>query len=186
MKRLLILLAAVIGFAACESDEQSSAPFDDVIADFDVQEMDQAQFESILVIEGMQINQLVIKYKDAKWGDALYHPDGYNAFGKAFLFYENGTSKFIDDYNPTGRKEGVLCVTGRWSYDHQTQMLVAHKGTRARMIAKVLYYRHPRVILEGILEDLEDYKIRWDCTVGVENPEALLESCTIFRTAETE
>lgn len=186
MKKICFLLFAMFSFVACETDEQTPAPFDDVIADFDISEMDQVQFEQALVAGGLSVNQWINKKEGFEWGERYTFPIGYDGVGDAYLFYKDGTSKCIREYFPYGTYEGIMCVTGKWSYNPQTQMLIANKTTDARIIVKVLYYRHPRVILEGIVEDLSDNKIRMDCTIGIEDPEALLESCTIFRTAETE
>lgn len=181
------MLALLALFAvSCENNDNTSldnAPFDDVIADFDVKEMDQAQFETALTTEVLSMNKVVIYTKEQGWGALI---DGGTFGWIGLLCNTDGTSRYVFELQPTGQYEGIRCVNGKWSYNQATQEFTIHSSQNYKIRAKVIYYRHPRVILEGRKEAYKSYRFRWDCVFGEMDAEELLASCTDFVSYETE
>lgn len=178
MKKILVYLAVICGIAACETDGNNASRFDDVIASFDMAQMDQDQFVAALTTEMLCYNGVDIYTEREGWGtEVLGLVYGWNGI----LCSPDGTSKYVAKYPPIAPEilSGVICTNGRWSYDQKMGEFTI--DTRSdKLVARVVYFKYPRLILEGVRSGYRRYVFRWDCFFSKEDPQALLDSCTHF------
>ncbi|MBQ5638687.1 MAG: hypothetical protein IIV06_06505 [Alistipes sp.] len=165
MKKAILLMATLCCFVACERDEM----------------IDHDSFVNALTTEVLDDTDFDVY--DEQWGWGI--PEG-GIFGwRGIICNPDGSSKYITTWAPTGLHEGVLCTSGRWTYDSQTRMFTIDTYRYGRRIeAKVIYYKYPRVILEGRNTDQKSYLVRWDCSFRKEGAQELLDSCTLFMDAD--
>lgn len=181
MKHIVLLIAFACCITACEKDNNSSR-FDDLISSFDLSQMDQDQFVAALTTDMLCVNDVDIYTKDQGWGALV---DGGGSPGwLGILCSSDGTSKFIAEFAPTGRLEGIYCTSGHWEYSSHTGDFIIdtfkNNNITNNMKAKIVYYKYPRLILEGVRGNDSWMMYRWDCSFSKEDPQKLLDSCTIF------
>ena len=94
MKKYILILAAVLSFAACDNSEEPLAPFDDLIAGFDIAKMDQAQLVDALT--SSFIVEVEAMHRFPSSSDWTAEVDGYqshrylfNLDGSGWVCYDN-------------------------------------------------------------------------------------------------
>lgn len=177
MKKILVFLAVVCCITACEKDNNSSR-YDDLISSFDLSQMDQTQFVQALTTEVLCFNDADAYVEGFGWGcDRLGVVYGW----RGILCAPDGTSNYFRISPPfIGPIEApkVICICGQWTFDSHTSMFTIDASQDYKIEAKVVYYKYPRLILDGMLG--HHGRFRWDCFFSKEDPQALLDSCDSF------
>lgn len=176
MKHIVLLIAFACCITACEKDNNSSR-FDDLISSFDLSQMDQDQFVAALTTDMLCVNDVDIYEEGFGWG---YMVDGLVFGWYGILCNPDGTSKYIATHEPRISAPEVSCVSGKWTYNTEMGEFSVDRNRDNKIVAKVVYYQYPRVILEGIFTSVKNLRFQWDCSFSKENPQKLLDRCTIF------
>ena len=152
MKKYLLILAAALSFAACDNSEEPSAPFDDLIAGFDIAKMDQVQFVDALTSSFVEEVDGMVHMPNQGW-IPLAELLGRNVIN--YLFYADGGCWACLPFN---NGIGPLCppyhAQVTWGYDATTSELLLGETNKK----KILYYKNDRLILEHIAYDVNGGK----------------------------
>lgn len=145
MKKYILILAAVLSFAACDKSEEPSAPFDDIIAGFDIAKMDPVQLVDALTSSYVEVVDGMMHYHEHGWKPLLYW-DGTTPVH--FLFYADGscwtccTTTIV-----IGSLLRPIHTQMEWEYDATSGSIFIGASAK-KSPRKVLYYKNDRLILE--------------------------------------
>ncbi len=159
MKKLLILFAALIGFAACESSEEHATLDRDLESytteelavlsqGFDATKINHDQFLTDLTEGSISYARYLSTWRNEEEG-WLYNPVyGGNGESSAWIFDADGEAVFCGYYEsyegdsaPTGH---YICTERTWRYESQTgEIVIAPKENLSEVRLKVLYYKSP-------------------------------------------
>lgn len=150
MKKYILILAAALGFAACDKSEVSSAPFDDIIAGFDISQMDQVAFEQLLTTDALTTHGFHFYCSDChRWDCSLHRLIGIGP-SEGLILQKDGSCYAIYDVSSTYGYEVILPLYGIWHYERESSKLTVEiKSNPGSFSCKVVYFKYPKLILEG-------------------------------------